>query len=198
MTLTRQDLLSLEQYSERRATIKAEMIRHKATRRVRLGDHLNLIFEDRHTIRYQIQEMLRIEKIFESAAIEQELGAYNALIPDGSNWKCTLMIEYEDVDERRTRLTELVNIEDSIWVEVAGHDRVLPITNEDLQRSDESKTSAVHFLRYELTPDMISTLKHGARLTMGVDHLAYGHEIAVIPEPIRQSLMGDLQETRAA
>jgi len=166
---------------------------HKKNRNVALGDHVTLIFEDELTIRYQVQEMLRAEKIFEEDGIQEELDAYNPLIPDGSNWKTTMMIEYEDIAERRRMLTRLVGIEDRVWVQVAGFERVCAIADEDLERATGQKTSAVHFLRFELTTEMSRALKQGAGLGMGVDHPAYRATLAPIPQAIRASLLRDLQ-----
>jgi hypothetical protein len=189
--LTRNDLMSLEQYAVERARFRASVIEHKKDRRVALGPHLNLYFEDRLTIQYQIQEMLRIERIFEADGIQDELDAYNPLIPDGSNLKATAMLEFQEVAERKRQLAMLRGIEDLIWVQVEGFDRVYAIANEDLQRSNEEKTSAVHFMRFELSPEMIAALHSGAGLGMGVQHDLYTHEMTV-SEATRQALLGDL------
>ena len=154
--LTRADLWSLEEYSERRLSFRAEVMKHKKSRQVTLGESARLYFEDALTIRYQIQEMLRIEKVFESAGIQEELDAYNPLIPDGSNWKATLMLEYEDVEIRQRELARLVGIEDRIWIQVGDNQRVWPIADEDLERSNDEKTSSVHFMRWELDQSSIS------------------------------------------
>ncbi len=189
--LDRQDLLSLEQYAEQRADFRDRVMAHKKNRRVNIGPHLSLYFEDRLTIRYQVQEMLRIERIFEADAIQQELDTYNPLIPDGSNLKATAMLEFEDVDLRRTRLAELVRIEHQIWLQVDAHKKVYAIANEDLERSTDEKTSAVHFLRFELADNMKDALQAGAELRMGVDHDLYRHE-TVLDGASKQSLINDL------
>ena len=190
-TLTRDDLFSLEQYSEQRSDFRARVMEHKKHRRVAVGPNLTLYFEDRLTIQYQIQEMLRIERIFESAGIQEELDAYNPLIPDGSNLKATAMLEYQDVEERKRQLAMLRGVENLIWVQVEGFERVYAIANEDLERSNDEKTSAVHFMRFELTQDMITALHDGAAFTMGVEHDYYRHE-CVISEATRLSLISDL------
>lgn len=189
--LTRADLWSLEEYAEQRPAFRRQVIEHKKTRQLALGEHARLCFEDALTIRYQIQEMLRIEKIFEAAAIEEELDAYNPLIPDGHNWKATFMIEYDDPAERARRLHELVGVEEQVWLQVDGCAPVRPIANEDLDRSTADKTSAVHFLRFELSQDMIDTVRGGATLKSGIDHPAYPVTMEV-PEAIRSSLLADL------
>jgi len=191
--LTRNSLMTLEAYARARNTLRAEVMAHKKNRNVALGEHVTLIFEDETTIRYQVQEMLRAEKIFEEAGIQDELDAYNPLIPDGSNWKATMMIEYEDIEERRHMLTRLLGIEDRVWVKVAGFERVFAVADEDLERANEQKTSAVHFLRFELTTEMSRTLKQGKGLSMGVDHPAYQSILDPVPLPIRESLLKDLQ-----
>ncbi len=188
--LTKTDLMTLERYAVERAGFRANVIEHKKDRRVSIGPHLHLYFEDRLTIQYQIQEMLRIEKIFEADGIQDELDAYNPLIPDGSNLKCTTMLEFPDVDERRRQLAMLRGIENLVWMQVEGFERVYAIANEDLERSNEEKTSAVHFMRFELNDDMIATLHQGAALTLGVEHDYYRHE-CVIPEGTRLSLLAD-------
>jgi hypothetical protein len=186
-----ESLLSLEAYAKQRAEFRSRVIAHKRGRSVRLGEHVTLIFEDELTIRYQIQEMLRIERIFEEDGIRGELEAYNPLVPDGSNWKATMMLEYPDADERRQRLGELKGIEDRVWVKIDGCDRVFAIADEDLERENDEKTSSVHFLRFELSPGMRASLKQGAGLTIGVDHPRYQATEQVAPE-IRQSLARDL------
>lgn len=191
--LTQDKLMTLEAYAKARDTIRADVMAHKKNRNVALGDHVTLIFEDEQTIRYQVQEMLRTEKVFEEAGIQDELDAYNPLIPDGSNWKATMMIEYENVEERRHMLTQLLGIEDRVWVQSAGFERVYAIADEDLERTTEEKTSAVHFLRFELTAEMSSALKQGAGLSMGVDHPAYQAAIDPVPLAVRTSLLRDLQ-----
>jgi len=191
--LTRDKLMSLETYANARDAIRAEVMAHKKNRNVALGDHVTLIFEDELTIRYQVQEMLRAEKVFEEAGIQDELDAYNPLVPDGSNWKATMMIEYEDVEERRHMLTQLLGIEDRVWVQVAGFERVYAIADEDLERATEQKTSAVHFLRFELPTEMSRALKQGTLLSMGVDHPNYQAAIDPVPPAARTSLLRDLQ-----
>ena len=189
--LKRSDLMSLEQYSQQRGDFRSKVIAHKKHRRVGIGPHLFLYFEDRLTVQYQVQEMLRIEKIFETAGIEDELGAYNPLIPDGQNLKATAMLEYQDVDERKQQLALLRGIEDMVWIQVDGFDRVYAISNEDLERSNAEKTSAVHFMRFELEPDMITALRSGAALRMGSNHESYRHSTDVETR-ICSSLLADL------
>jgi len=189
--LKRTDLMSLEQYSQQRGDFRSKVIAHKKHRRVGIGPHLFLYFEDRLTVQYQVQEMLRIEKIFETAGIEDELGAYNPLIPDGQNLKATAMLEYQDVDERKQQLALLRGIEDMVWIQVDGFDRVYAISNEDLERSNAEKTSAVHFMRFELEPDMITALRSGAALRIGSNHESYRYSTDVETQ-IRSSLMADL------
>jgi hypothetical protein len=190
--LTRDDLYSLEQYSSVRAEFREKVLAHKRHRRLELGTNAALYFEDRMTMQYQIQEMLRIERIFEADGINDELEAYNPLIPDGSNWKATFMVEFPEVEERRAMLAQLVDIENRVYVQVADFDRVFAIADEDLERADEEKTSAVHFLRFELTPEMVKALKDGAALAAGIDHENYQVEIAPVADNVRQSLLGDL------
>jgi hypothetical protein len=190
--LTRDDLMSLEQYAEARDEFRNNVLAHKRNRRLELGTNAALYFEDRLTMQYQVQEMLRIERIFEAAGIRDELDAYNPLIPDGSNWKATFMIEFPDVEERRAMLQQLRGVEDRVFVAVDGFDRVFAIADEDLDRADEEKTSAVHFLRFELTPEQVAGLKAGAAVSAGIDHEAYRVDIASIPENVRNSLLGDL------
>ena len=189
--LTREDLFSLEQYAEQRADFRARVLEHKKSRRIEIGPNLSLYFEDRLTIQYQVQEMLRIEKIFEAEGIEEELTVYNALIPDGGNLKCTAMLEFADEAVRRKRLAELVAIEHEVWVQVDGHDKIFAISNEDLERSTEEKTSAVHFMRFELSTEMINALRSGARLSFGTDHAGYPYETDVSAET-REALLKDL------
>ena len=190
--ITRDSLMTLEQYARERPAFRARVLAHKQNRSLALGNHLTLLFEDELTLRYQIQEMLRIEKIFEEEGIQSELEAYNPLVPDGSNFKATLLIEYPDVDERRRMLACLKGIEDAIWIQVEGCARVFAIADEDLERENEEKTSAVHFLRFELTPEMKSHFKEGAALAIGANHPEYAAEVSVIPESLRLSLLGDL------
>jgi hypothetical protein len=190
--LTRKDLFSLEKYAEARPEFRAKVMAHKKHRQVHIGDHATLYFEDRLTIQYQVQEMLRVERIFEAAGIEEELESYNPLIPDGSNWKATFMMEYEDIAERRQALARLLGIEHKVWVKVAGCDKVFPIANEDLDRTTAEKTSSVHFLRFELTPAMVKALKGGAALAMGIDHENYQGVVDPVAPGVRDSLTADL------
>jgi hypothetical protein len=190
--ITRESLLTLEAYARARPQFRARVMAHKKNRTLHLGAHLTLIFEDELTIRYQVQEMLRAERMFEEAGIQGELEAYNPLIPDGANWKATLMIEYPEVEERRRMLARLIGVEDRVWVEVAGHSRVYAIADEDLERDTAEKTSAVHFLRFELDPAMVRALKEGAALAVGVDHPEYGHTLGTVEPAVRASLVGDL------
>lgn len=190
--ITRDSLMTLEAYARARPQFRAKVMAHKKNRMLQLGAHLTLIFEDELTIRYQIQEMLRAERMFEEAGIQGELDAYNPLIPDGANWKATLMIEYPDVDERRGMLARLIGIEDRVWVQVEGHSRVHAIADEDLERETAEKTSAVHFLRFELEPAMVQALKQGAALAVGVDHPEYRHSIGAVDPAVRASLVSDL------
>ncbi|MGD9787200.1 MAG: DUF3501 family protein [Sulfuricellaceae bacterium] len=189
--LTPQTLYSLEEYARIRNAFRTEVMAHKKNRRLPLGDHAALYFEDRLTMQYQVQEMLRIERIFEPEGIADELDAYNPLIPDGSNWKATFMLEYADAEERRQALAKLMGIERAVWIQVDGHDRVHPIANEDLERETGDKTAAVHFLRFELSPQMIAAVKRGATVRAGIDHPAYRTECE-IPIGVRSSLATDL------
>jgi len=189
--LTRNELYSLEEYSNQRDIFRKKIMEHKKTRRLDLGNHVSLFFENRLTMQYQVQEMLRAERIFETDAIQEELDAYNPLIPDGSNLKATMMIQYDNVDERRSALQKLVGIENQIWMRVNGLDKVFPIADEDLGRSEEDKTSAVHFLRFEFSKSMVSGLKNGEALAAGVNHPAYRYEVDGIPGAIKQSLISD-------
>ena len=189
--IARESLLSLEAYARSRSEIRARAIDHKRQRTVHLGEHLTLQFEDELTVRYQIQEMLRIERIFEEEGIRSELDAYNPLIPDGSNWKATMLLEYPDADERRQRLAELRGIERRVWVQVEGCERVPAIADEDLERENDEKTSSVHFLRFELRPEMIAAMRRGAGLSMGVDHPRYQASAQIDPRT-RSSLAEDL------
>lgn len=190
--LTRSDLYSLEQYAEARPAFRAAVIEHKKNRKVHLGPSATLYFEDRQTIQYQIQEMLRVERIFEAAGIEEELAAYNPLIPDGSNWKATFMIEETDIEKRRELLAALIGIEDRVWVRVNGQDAVHAIADEDLERETQDKTSSVHFLRFELTAGMVAALGEGAALSMGIDHANYTHQLEPVDRNIRDALVADL------
>jgi len=189
--LTREDLYSLEEYAGIRSDFRAKVMAHKKDRKVHVGAHATLYFEDRLTIQYQIQEMLRIERIFEVEGIADELDAYNPLIPDGANWKATFMVEYPDEEERRQALAGLIGIEDKVWVQVEGQDKVFAIADEDMEREDETKTSSVHFLRFELSPELVAALKDGAGLAIGIDHSNYEQAVQV-DEAVRASLLQDL------
>ena len=186
-------LMTLEAYAKARKDFRARVLAHKKDRTVALAEHLTLIFEDELTIRYQVQEMLRVERIFEEEGIRDELAAYDPLIPDGSNWKATMLIEYPDVAERQAQLAVLRGIEDKVWIEVAGHARVYAIADEDMDRSNDEKTSAVHFLRFELTPPMIAAMRADSDLAIGVAHPAYAAQIDRVPLAVRSSLAGDLR-----
>ena len=190
--LEREDLYTLEKYAEIRNDFRAKVIAHKKNRRLEIGPNASLYFEDRLVMQYQIQEILRTERIFEAEGINEELEAYNPLIPDGSNWKATFMIEFPDEAERRVALTKMHGVEDKTWMMIEGHDKVFPISDEDLERDNETKTSAVHFMRFELTPEMVASLKSGANLSAGIDHAAYSHAVASVPENIKNSLVSDL------
>jgi hypothetical protein len=190
--LTREKLYSLEKYAEVRNDFRAKVIAHKKNRQVHIGPHASLYFEDFLTMQYQVQEMLRVERIFEAAGIEEELAAYNPLIPDGSNWKATFMLEYSDEGERRVALARMKGIEDRVWVRIAGFDAVWAIADEDMERDNADKTSAVHFLRFELTPDMVKAAKAGAAIGMGIDHAAYTHRVDPLPPEQRAALLQDL------
>ena len=190
--ITRESLLTLEAYAKARPDFRAKAIAHKKLRTVHVGDHLTLLFEDETTIRYQIQEMLRIEKTFEQAGIDDELEAYNPLVPDGTNFKATMLIEYEDVEERKAALARLRGIESRVVVQVEGSPRVYAIADEDLPRENAEKTAAVHFLRFELAPEMIAALKYGVGLGIGVDHPAYTANIPAVAEATRVALLADL------
>ena len=184
-------LLSLEAYARERNAYRSRVIAHKRLRTLHVGEHVTLVFEDEQTIRYQVQEMLRIERIFEADGIRGELEAYNPLIPDGGNLKATMMLEYEDPEERRRRLAELGGIQDRVWIQVAGFGRITGIADEDLDREEGGKTAAVHFLRFELDPAMRAALKGGAALNAGVDHPNYAASVTVAPE-MTSCLAGDL------
>jgi hypothetical protein len=190
--LTPQDLYSLEEYAKIRNDFRAKVMAHKQNRKVHVGPNATLYFEDRLTMQYQIQEMLRVERIFEQEGIAEELGAYNPLIPDGRNFKATFMVEFPDIEERRQALERLIGIEDRVWVQVDGHDKVYAIADEDLEREDETKTSSVHFLRFELTDDMASALKGGADLAIGIDHPAYEYRVDPVDAASRNALVQDL------
>jgi hypothetical protein len=191
--ITRESLMTLEAYSSARTEFRSKVLAHKKHRTVALGPNVTLVFEDELTMRYQIQEMLRAERIFEAQGIQDEIDAYNPLVPDGANWKATMMIEYPDVEERRHMLARLIGIEDRVWVRVEGSAPVYAIADEDLERENERKTSSVHFLRFELTPEMISRLRAGAALSVGVDHPEYQHAISEVDDTTRASLLADLK-----
>ena len=190
--ISRDSLMTLEAYAKARPEFRARVLEHKKPRSLRLGDHVTLIFEDELTIRYQIQEMLRIEKTFDEAGIQDELDAYNPLVPDGTNLKATMQIEYDDVDARRAALARLKGIEDRVYVQVHGFGRVYAIADEDLERETDDKTSAVHFLRFELAPDMIAAAKRGANIGIGVDHPHYRYELSAVDPASRAALVADL------
>ena len=190
--ITAESLLSLEQYATTRKAFRERVLAHKKDRTVQLGEHVTLVFEDELTMRYQIQEMLRVERIFEEAGIRDELDAYNPLVPDGNNWKATLLIEYPDIEERRVALAQLMGIEDRMWVQVAGQARIYAIADEDLERENENKTSAVHFLRFELSGPMKQALRDGAALSVGVDHPNYSATIDTARAATTDSLLKDL------
>lgn len=190
--LTRDDLFSLEQYAEERPAFRDNVMAHKKNRRLDLGTNAALYFEDCLTMQYQVQEMLRIERIFEADGINEELDVYNALIPDGSNWKATFMIEFSEADERQEMLQQLIGIENRVYVQVADFDRVFAIADEDLERTDDTKTSAVHFMRFEFAPEQSSALRAGASVAAGIDHEIYRVEISPIADNIRTSLVNDL------
>jgi len=190
--LTHKDLFTLEHYARVRTEFRGKVMAHKENRRLALGEHATLHFEDALTMQYQIQEALRLERIFEPDAIQEELDVYNPLIPDGSNWKATFMIEYGDEGERRVALGKLIGVEHKVWVQVAGFAKIWPIADEDLERTTEEKTSSVHFLRFELAPDMIKAVKSGAAISMGIEHPAYTHSVNPVPEATRASLTQDL------
>jgi hypothetical protein len=192
MRITRESLMSLEEYARHRKLHKAEAIAHRRLRSVRLGEHLNLQFEDEQTVRIQIQEMLRIEKIFEEEGIQAEIDAYAPLVPDGTNWKATVLIEFPDPNERRRELARLIGIEDRLFVEVEGHPRVYAIADEDLDRENEEKTSAVHFVRFEFADSMRRAILAGASVKLGCDHTNYPAHVVIPPETLA-SLAGDLK-----
>ena len=190
--LERKDLWSLEQYAGKREGFRAEVLAHKQNRRVLIGQHILLVFEDDKTIRYQIQEMLRIEKVFEAAGIKEELEAYNPLIPDGDNWKCSMLIQYPEVEERRLRLAELLDVENRVWVQAGETEKLFALADEDLERANGDKTSAVHFLRFQLEAAQVSAVKAGATVTFGIDHKNYQEEDVLVSENVRASLAADL------
>ena len=190
--LTRADLLSLEQYAVERARLRSEVIAHKQLRNVQVGPNMTWCFEDYTTIRYQVLEMLRAERIFESDGIQGELDAYNPLIPDGSNWKVTLLLEFPDPEVRRVALEKLIGVEDRCWIRVSEMERVFAIADEDMERENADKTSAVHFLRFELSPSMVAAMKSGASASLGVDHEHYRYLVSPLPDAIRDTLSRDL------
>jgi len=191
--LSRKDLYSLEEYAEIRDDFRARVMQHKKNRRLDLGNNLVLLFEDRLVMQYQVQEMLKAEKIFEADGIQEELDAYNPLIPDGTNWKATMMIQYADVAERQQMLAKLVGIENRVWLRIGDHDKVYPIADEDLERATDDKTSAVHFLRFELSPAMIADVHKGAGISAGVDHENYSVTLDPVPDNVAASLANDLE-----
>ena len=193
MTITRDSLMTLEAYAKARPAMREQVMAEKKLRRVRLGENILLIFENELLIRYQIQEMLRVEKIFEEDGIRHELETYAPLVPDGHNFKVTMQIEYPDEEQRRVMLAKLKGVEDRIFVHVAGFDPVFAIADEDLERENEEKTSSVHFLRFELTAGMVAAGKSGATLSVGVDHPAYTANTGALPEAVRASLASDLR-----
>jgi hypothetical protein len=188
------DLMSLETYARERESFRARVMAHKKNRQLQIGPNAMWLFEDRLTIQYQVQEMLRVERIFEPAGIADELASYNPLIPDGSNWKVTFLLEFPDPEERRVALSRLKGIERRCWVQVAGQARVWAIADEDLERENEEKTSAVHFLRFELDTGMRAALKSAANLSVGIDHENYRHSIERVPDDIRSTLTTDLDD----
>ena len=190
--LTRENLYNLEKYAEIRPEFRAKIIAHKKNRRLPLGEHAALYFEDALTVQYQVQEMLRIERIFEAKGIQEELDVYNPLVPDGHNWKATFMVEYADEAERRAALPRLVGVEQAIWMQVEGFDKVRPIANEDLDRSTDDKTAAVHFMRFELSPEMVAAVKNGAAISAGIDHPNLQTTLSPLPAPLRAALAADL------
>jgi Protein of unknown function (DUF3501) len=190
--LTRQDLMALEQYASERKRLRSEVIAHKQLRNVQVGPNMTWCFEDYTTIRYQVLEMLRAERIFESEGIQAEIDAYNPLIPDGRNWKVTLLLEFPDPELRRTALEKLIGVEDRCWIRVSEMERVFAVADEDMERENDEKTSAVHFLRFELSPSMAEAMKGDASLSIGVDHEEYRHVLSPLPRPVRDSLRLDL------
>ncbi len=191
--ITADSLMTLEAYARARNEFRTKVMAHKKNRVVQLGDPVTLVFEDELTIRYQVQEMLRVERIFEAAGIDDELATYNPLVPDGSNWKATMMIEYPNVEERKRMLAMLKGVEQRVWIKIAGCERVYAIADEDLERENEQKTSAVHFLRFELTGGMKQALADGAALAIGVDHPQYNVMIDNVSPAVRTSLLQDLR-----
>ena len=190
--LTKDTLYSLEEYSNIRNDFRKKVMEHKKHRQVHIGPHATLYFEDLLTMQYQVQEMLRIERIFEAEGIEEELSAYNPLIPDGTNWKATFMIEYGDPEERKVALQKMVGIEDRVWVQVEGYEQVFAIADEDLERATQDKTSSVHFMRFELSDAMIAAAREGSKISMGIDHINYRHAVDGVEASVRDSLSQDL------
>lgn len=190
--LSRSDLMSLEQYSIARKEFRSKVLEHKRDRILAVGPNATWCFEDQLTVQYQVQEMLRVERIFESSGIQEELDAYNPLIPDGTNWKVTFLIEFPEAEERRVRLAGLKGVEDACWVQIAGFERVMAIADEDLERENEEKTSSVHFLRFELSADMCTKAKAGAAIAIGIDHPNYRHAVEPLPKNVRDSVASDL------
>lgn len=190
--LSREDLMSLERYAAERAEFRARVMAHKKDRKVHLGPHATLYFEDTLTMQYQVQEMLRAERIFEAAGIQEELDAYNPLIPDGDNWKATFMLEYDEVEERKTALEKLIGVEDRVWMRVDDHEPVYAIADEDLERETAEKTSSVHFLRFQLTPEMVADARDGAPIAAGIDFEGFSHLRDPLSEATRASLVADL------
>ncbi len=190
--LTRDDLYSLEKYAEVRSTFRAEVMKHKKNRQLAVGPNVTLYFEDHTVMHYQIQEILRAERVFEAEGIEEELETYNLMIPDGSNWKATFMIEFTEEVERREALAKMTGIESQTWVKVDEFAEVIAVSDEDLERDNENKTSSVHFMRFELNPEMVAALKQGSRLSVGINHSAYEHVVDPVPQHIRDSLVSDL------
>ena len=191
-TITPDSLMSLEAYSKARAEFRRKVIEHKRDRKVSIGPNITLLFEDELTVRYQIQEMLRIERIFEQEGILHEIEAYGPLVPDGRNLKATMLIEYPEVEERRQALTQLKGVEKRAWLQIEGRERVWPIADEDLERENDEKTSAVHFLRWELDDDMAGAMKYGVSVSMGVDHENYRAAVEPVPGATRAALVADL------
>lgn len=191
MSLTNDDLYSLEEYARIRPEFRREVMEHKKNRRVPVGDHATLHFEDRLTMKYQVQEMLRAERIFEPDDIREEIDTYNALVPEGNNWKATMMLEFEGIDERRDALSRLRGVEQRAWIKVDGSDKVWAIADEDLERENEAKTSAVHFLRFELSPETATAAKEGANISVGIDHPDYTYSTDLTSD-MRDALAIDL------
>ena len=190
--ITRNDLLSLEKYAEVREKFREKVMAHKNNRQLHIGSNAMLYFENALTMHYQIQEMLRVERIFEAEGIKEELNAYNPLIPDGRNWKATFMLEFDEPEERKVQLSKMIGIESKVWMKIDDFEKIIPVADEDLERDTEDKTSSVHFLRFELGSEMIDSLKQGAVLSAGIDHDAYHHTIDAVPDNIKLSLLDDL------